>query len=73
MAQGKIRVRLKSYDSTIIDAAAANKTDKERNTPISRLNSWFARLNIGHTPRKFPTSMGSHLPLHRISSSYIIH
>ena len=27
MAQGKIRVRLKSYDSTIIDAAAAKIVD----------------------------------------------
>ena len=27
MAQGKIRVRLKSYDSTIIDAAAAKVVD----------------------------------------------
>ena len=31
MAQGKIRVRLKSYDSAIIDAAAAKVVDSKRN------------------------------------------
>ena len=52
--------------------AAQGHEPKKRRIPLMRVNYSFARLNIGHTPRKFPTSMGSHLPLHRISSSLII-
>ena len=53
--------------------SAAGKTNRLKHGIARRQHSCFARLNIGHTPRKFPTSMGSHLPLHRISSFYIIY
>ena len=32
-----------------------------------RTVSFVARFEIGHTPWEFPTSKGSHIPLHRLS------